>query len=61
MDNVLEALGGSEKGWQGWVSHEEHGPMKERLESVRGQFLEYLSKNDEERETWARAWPFRDR
>ena len=61
MEDVLEALGGSENGWQGWVRHEDYNQMKEKLETVREQFLDHLSKNDKEREAWGRVWPFQDK
>ncbi|KAJ9196680.1 hypothetical protein DTO164E3_6210 [Paecilomyces variotii] len=60
MEDVLEALGGSENGWQGWVNHEDYSQMKGKLSTVRKQFLDHMAENEEEREAWDRVWPFQD-
>jgi hypothetical protein len=61
MENILEALGGSENGWQGWVSHEDYSQMKGKLSTVRKQFLDHMAENEEEREAWDQVWPFQDK
>ncbi|QSS53026.1 phosphotransferase enzyme family protein [Histoplasma capsulatum var. duboisii H88] len=61
MEDVLEALGGSENGWQGWVSHEDYSQMKGKLSIVRKQFLDHMAENEEEREAWDRVWPFQNK
>ncbi|KZF23492.1 phosphotransferase enzyme family protein [Xylona heveae TC161] len=60
MEDVIDALGGAENGWQGWVSHEEYDQLKKKLEIVRKQFVEHMAQNEEEREVWDRVWPFQD-
>ncbi|CAI7655958.1 unnamed protein product [Penicillium glandicola] len=60
MEDVLEALGGAESGWQGWVSHEEYVQMKVNLEMVKEQFLDHMARYSAEREAWCRVWPFQD-
>ncbi|PGH18880.1 hypothetical protein AJ80_04298 [Polytolypa hystricis UAMH7299] len=60
MDDVLESLGGAIRGWEGWVSHEDYEPLKQKLALVREQFIEYFAgDNKEAAEAWARAWPFK--
>lgn len=60
MDDVLESLGGAERGWQGYASHEEYEPLKQRLALVREHFIEYLAGDDKEAaRAWAQAWPFK--
>lgn len=59
MDDVLDALGGAIRGWDGWVSHEDYEQLKEKLALVREQFIEHHSGGDEEAaKKWALAWPF---
>src|SRR5690606_8013549 len=57
MDDVLESLGGTVRGWDGWVSHEDYEHLKQKLTLVREQFIEYHAGSDKEAaEAWARAW-----
>ncbi|CDM31462.1 Protein kinase-like domain [Penicillium roqueforti FM164] len=58
MEDVLEALGGAENGWQGWVSHDEYAQAKVKLEMVKEQFLDHMAHNPAEREARCWAWPF---
>ncbi|OJD23726.1 hypothetical protein ACJ73_04926 [Blastomyces percursus] len=59
MDDVLESLGGTIRGWDGWVSHEDYEALKQKLDLVRKQFIEHLAGDDREAaEAWAQAWPF---
>ena len=60
MEDVPEALGGAENGWQGWVSHKEYAQAKVKLEIVKEQFLGHMAQDSAEREAWCRAWPFQD-
>jgi hypothetical protein len=48
-------------GWDGAVLPEEHEDVSERLENAKERFLAAESKTPEEKEQWAKAWPFRDR
>lgn len=50
MEDVLEAVGGAENGWQGRVSHEDYEQMKTKREVVKEQFLDHMAQNGEERE-----------
>lgn len=52
---------GAYTGWDGAVPPEEYEIMSERLESARLAFLEAESRMPQEREHWARVWPFKDR
>jgi hypothetical protein len=58
MDDVLNSLGGAQRGWNGWVKHEDYGVMKEKLRIVYEQFLDLMSNNEVERARWSEAWPF---
>ena len=60
MTQVLESLGTVDKGWHGWVKAEEYALYKEKLDEVREQFLDQLSKFEEDRSKWLSAWPFKD-
>ena len=44
MDYVLESLSGAIRGWDGWVSHGEYEPLKQKLAIVREQPIKYLAK-----------------
>ncbi|KAM5468853.1 hypothetical protein MauCBS54593_004848 [Microsporum audouinii] len=60
MEDVLEALGGAENGWDGWSSHEDYAVLKKKMAIVKEQFLDHMAKNKEERSAWENVWPFRD-
>ncbi|RJE24525.1 Phosphotransferase enzyme family [Aspergillus sclerotialis] len=60
MENVLAALGGAPNGWDGWSSHEDYEALKNKLQIVNAQFLDYMESSKEEREAWERVWPFQD-
>jgi hypothetical protein len=60
MDNVLESLGGAQRGWNGWVRHEDYGAMKEKLRVVHEQFLDHMTNSEKEKARWNEAWPFGD-
>lgn len=60
MDQILESLGTVDKGWHGWVKTEEYTILKKRLNEARTDFLDDLSENAEDRQTWISAWPFKD-
>ena len=60
MDDVLKSLGGAQRGWNGWVKHEDYDVMKEKLRAVYEQFLDYMANGDDERASWSEAWPFGD-
>ncbi|KAM5492636.1 Phosphotransferase enzyme [Microsporum audouinii] len=60
MSDVLEALGGAVRGWEGWVSHEDYEQLKQKLDLCREQFIEYYAGGDKESaDAWAKAWPFK--
>ncbi|KAM5448395.1 Phosphotransferase enzyme [Microsporum audouinii] len=60
MSDVLEALGGAVRGWEGWVSHEDYEQLKQKLGLCREQFIEYYAGGDKESaDAWAKAWPFK--
>ncbi|EFQ97421.1 phosphotransferase enzyme family protein [Nannizzia gypsea CBS 118893] len=58
--DVLEALGGTEHGWDGWSSHEDYDALTKKLAIVKEQFMECMASNEAEREAWENAWPYRD-
>lgn len=60
MGKLLDALG-KKSGWTGWVSHKEYDQIKQRLKIVREQFLDEMAGGIEEREAWAKVFPFQDR
>ncbi|KMU91878.1 hypothetical protein CIHG_09730 [Coccidioides immitis H538.4] len=61
MDDVLESLGGTICGWDGWVSHEDYEALKQKLDLVRKQFIEHFAGDDREAaKAWAQAWPFNE-
>lgn len=47
-------------GWDGAVLPNEYDIMSERLERAREKFLDIESESSEQREQWAKVWPFRD-
>lgn len=51
---------GAYTGWDGAVPPEEYNDMSERLENARLGFLEAEARTPQEREHWARVWPFQD-
>jgi hypothetical protein len=57
LDSILQNLG-AYIGWDGFVSHADYNAMKELMEHFRAKFLENVAETDEEREIWAKAWPF---
>lgn len=60
MDDVLESIGGVERGRQGYASHEEYDTLKQKLALIREQFIEYGAGEDKEAaQAWAQAWPFK--
>ncbi|KAI1983645.1 Phosphotransferase enzyme [Ophidiomyces ophidiicola] len=60
MDDVLESLGGAERGWKGYASHAEYELLKQKLSLVREQFVEYWAGQDKEAgREWESAWPFK--
>jgi hypothetical protein len=50
---------GAYTGWDGAVPPEEYSTMSGRLEKAKETFLDAESKTPQEREQWARAWPFK--
>ncbi|KAI9681175.1 MAG: hypothetical protein M1817_002457 [Caeruleum heppii] len=58
VDQVLTSLGGAQRGWDGWVAHEDYDLMKEKLQTVRNQFLDYMSNDARDRARWSAVWPF---
>ncbi|KAL8935081.1 MAG: hypothetical protein Q9211_004893 [Gyalolechia sp. 1 TL-2023] len=58
MLEVLRAIGDAQVGWDGWVTHEQYEPVKEKVREVRKAFLAQISEKEEEREEWAKIWPF---
>ena len=60
MTQVLESLGTVEEGWHGWVKAEDYALLKEKLNQIREEFLDDLSKSEEDRTKWLSAWPFKD-
>lgn len=60
MDDVLYSLGGAQRGWNGWVKHEDYDVMKRKLRVVYEQFLDYMANDDDERASWSKAWRFGD-
>lgn len=58
MLDILRAIGDAQVGWDGWVTHEQYERVKEKVRGVRKAFLEQISENEEEREEWAKFWPF---
>jgi len=59
MDQILESLGTVDKGWHGWVKAEDYVLFKEKMATVREQFLDQLSETEEDRPKWLSAWPFK--
>lgn len=57
MDRILQRLG-AYIGWDGFVSHAEYDAMKELIVQVRDNFLEQVAETHEDRDMWAKAWPF---
>lgn len=60
MTQVLESLGTVDRGWHGWVKAEDYALFKEKLDSVREEFVDQLSETEEDRPKWLSAWPFKD-
>ena len=60
MTQILESLGTVDRGWHGWVETETYAHFKEKLDSVREEFLDQLSETEEDRPKWLSAWPFKD-
>ena len=60
MTQVLGSLRTDDSGWHGWVETEDYALFKEMLDTVREDFLDDLSENEEERAQWLSAWPFKD-
>lgn len=64
-EEILRRLG-VRTGWSGKVKDTEYDQMKEKLEAAREEFLDkmtadILENQVEEREKWAKVWPFQDR
>lgn len=57
LDSILQNLG-AYTGWDGLVSHADYDTMKELMDQLRQQSLGQVAETDEEREIWAKAWPF---
>jgi hypothetical protein len=53
MNDMLESLGD-------WVKHEDYGVMKEKLQVVYEQFLDYVANGEEDRARRSEASPFGD-
>jgi hypothetical protein len=47
-------------GWDGAVPPEEYSMMSQKLQATKDRFLNAEAENSEEREQWAKAWPFKD-
>ncbi|KAL9026749.1 MAG: hypothetical protein Q9196_004636 [Gyalolechia fulgens] len=60
MNRILESLGTVDRGWHGWVKAEDYALFKDKLDTVREQFLDQLSETAEDRPKWLSAWPFKD-
>lgn len=61
LEDVIEALGGAENGWDGWESHEGYEPLKQKLETVKDQFLDHVAGDKmAARNAWETVWPFQD-
>lgn len=45
-------------GWDGYVSHDMYEELKLRVKQVREGFLQQVAETEEERQEWARIWPF---
>lgn len=56
---VIEEVG-AYTGWDGAVSSEDYDLVSERLEKAKERFLNRESKTLEEKEQWARVWPFKN-
>lgn len=57
LDSIIQNLG-AYIGWDGFVSHADYNAMKELMDHLRAKFLEKVAETDEEREIWAKSWPF---
>jgi hypothetical protein len=51
---------GAYTGWDGAVPPEDYDEVSEKLKAARERFLDAESESSEEREQWAKAWPFQD-
>lgn len=51
---------GAYTGWDGAVLPDEYDIVSERLQKAKENFLNAESKSPEEREQWAKVWPFRN-
>ncbi|PGH15282.1 hypothetical protein AJ80_05635 [Polytolypa hystricis UAMH7299] len=61
LEDVIEALGGAENGWDGWVSHEDYEQLKQKLQIVKDQFWDHVAgDNMAGRKAWENVWPFQD-
>lgn len=56
--DILRTEVGAYEGWDGWVSHDEYEPMRERVRVCRERFLQEMADTDEEREEWKKVFPF---
>lgn len=56
---VLEELG-AYTGWNGAVPPGDYDTFSKRLETAKERFLDYEANTPEERELWAKAWPFKN-
>lgn len=59
LDSVLDSLG-APAGWDGAVSCEQYLEMREKLQIVREEFLDYMANDNKERAQWVKAWPYDD-
>lgn len=57
LDSILQNLG-AYIGWDGLVSPADYDTMKELMDQLREKFLEQVAETDQERQIWAKAWPF---
>jgi hemoglobin-like flavoprotein len=46
-------------GWDGAVPPEQYSILSQKLEAAKEQFLDEEANTSEEREQWAKAWPFK--
>ncbi|KAL8708512.1 MAG: hypothetical protein Q9225_007589 [Loekoesia sp. 1 TL-2023] len=59
LDSIQDSLG-VPAAWDGAVSNEKYLEMREKLQIVREEFLEFMANDGEERAQWVKAWPYDD-
>ncbi|KAL8993124.1 MAG: hypothetical protein Q9188_007406, partial [Gyalolechia gomerana] len=59
LDAVMDSLGVA-TGWDGAVSCDQYLETREKLQTLRKEFLDHMAKDDEERAQWVKVWPYDD-